>query len=113
MAPGLEKRTRPHLCSTNDSWQVDETYVKVKGKWKYLYRAVDSAGNTIDFMLSAKRDRRAAKRFFRKVLSSAHTHSPRVINVDKNAAYPIAIKELKAGAERNYLKLVTYDKTNI
>ncbi len=47
--------------------RVDETYIKVKGKWKYLYRAVDSAGNTIDFMLSAKRDKRAAKRFFCKL----------------------------------------------
>ena len=52
-APELEKRCRPHLRPTNDSWRVDETYIKVKGKWKYLYRAVDSAGNTIDFLLSA------------------------------------------------------------
>lgn len=49
----LEKRCRPHLKPTNDSWRVDETYIKVKGKWKYLYRAVDSAGNTLEFMLSA------------------------------------------------------------
>ncbi len=51
-APELEKRTRSHLHFTNDSWRVDETYIKIKGKWKYLYRAVDSAGNTIDFVLS-------------------------------------------------------------
>jgi len=95
-APELEKRTRPRLRSTNDSWRVDETYIKVKGKWKYLYRAVDSSGNTIDFMLSAKRDRRAAKRFFRKALKTTHNHLPRVVNVDKNAAYPTAIGELKA-----------------
>lgn len=53
-APELEKRCRPQLKSTNDSWRVDETYISVKGKWKYLYRAIDSAGNTIDFMLSAR-----------------------------------------------------------
>jgi transposase-like protein len=94
-APELEKRCRSHLKPTNDSWRVDETYIKVKGKWKYLYRAVDSSGKTIDFMLSAKRDRRAAKRFFRKALKMFHTPSPRVINVDKNAAYPPAIDELK------------------
>jgi transposase-like protein len=74
---------------------VDETYIIVLGEWKYLYRAVDSQGNTLDFMLSAKRDARAAERFFRKVLKSTHNQKPRVINVDKNAAYPPAIDELK------------------
>jgi transposase, IS6 family len=55
-APEVEKRIiRPHLSLTNDSWRVDETYIEVKGEWKYLYRAVDSEGNTLDFMLSAKR----------------------------------------------------------
>lgn len=68
----------------------------MKGKWKYLYRAVDSAGKKIDFMLSAKRDKRAAKQFLRKALKATHNSSPRVINVDKNAAYPSAIDELKA-----------------
>jgi len=95
-APELDKRCRVHLKPTNNSWRVDETYIRVKGKWKYLYRAVDSAGNTIDFMLSAKRDKQAAKRFFRKALKAIHNSSPRVINVDKNAAYPTAIGELKA-----------------
>jgi len=60
------------LSGTNDSWQVDETYIKVKGVWKYLYQAVDSAGNTLDFMLSAKRDGTAATHFFRKVLKAKH-----------------------------------------
>src|SRR4051795_1861377 len=54
-APKLEKRIRPHLRACNGSWRVDETYVKVKGRWTYLYRAVDSRGQTIDFLLSAKR----------------------------------------------------------
>lgn len=95
-APELDKRCRTHLRPTNDTWRVDETYIKVKGKWKYLYRAVDSQGNTLDFMLSGKRDALAAERFFRKALNCAHNQSPRVINVDKNTAYPKAIDSLQA-----------------
>jgi transposase-like protein len=94
-APELDKRIRSFLNPTNDSWRVDETYIEVKGEWKYLYRAVDSEGNTLDFMLSAKRDGKAAARFFRKVLGAKHTQTPRVITVDKNAAYPVAVDELK------------------
>jgi len=94
-APELEKRIRPHLRLTNDSYRVDETYIKIKGKWKYLYRAVDSTGQTIDFMLSAKRDARAAKRFFRKMLKAPKHQSPWVINVDQNRSYPPAVEELK------------------
>ena len=95
-SPEIDKRFRPHLRPTNDSWRVDETYIKVKGKDKYLYRTVDSQGDTLDFLLTAKRDALAAKRFFRKMLKTIHTQIPRVITVDKNPAYPKAIKELKA-----------------
>jgi IS6 family transposase len=94
-APELEKRCRPHLKTTNDSWRVDETYVKIKGTWMYLYRAIDSAGNTLEFHLSTTRDAQAAKYFFAKALGAFHTVLPRVITVDKNAAYPKALKELK------------------
>jgi transposase, IS6 family len=94
-APELEKRIRLHLRPTNDSCRADETYIKIKGKWYYLYRAVDSTGQTIDFMLSAKRAAKAARRFFRKMLKAASHSSPRVINVDKNPAYPLAIEQLK------------------
>lgn len=61
----------------------------------YLYRAVDSEGNTIDFYLNKTRDHKVAKRFFKKTLRSLHVSTPNVINVDKNPAYPIVIKELK------------------
>ena len=67
----------------------------MKGEWKYLYRAVDSEGKTLDFMLSAKRDGKAATHFFRKTLKAGHTQPPRVINVEQNAAYPTAIDALK------------------
>ena len=69
-APQIDERTRRNLKITNDSWKVDETYIKVKGKWKYLYRAVDSKGNTLDFRLSARRNKKAAKRFFKKLLKA-------------------------------------------
>jgi IS6 family transposase len=75
---------------------VDETYIRVKGKWVYLYPAVDSTGATIDFLLSAKRDTAAAKRFPAKALGGANHPHPRVINTDKDAAYPPAIVQLKA-----------------
>ncbi|WP_420851906.1 IS6 family transposase [Paenibacillus allorhizoplanae] len=92
--PEIDKRIRSYLNPSNDSWRTDETYIKVKGQWKYLYRAVDSNGNTIDFMLSENRDMPAAKRFFTKALSSPHNQIPRVITLDKNPAYPPAIQEL-------------------
>ncbi len=79
--------------------RVDETYIQVKGQWKYLYRAVDSQGNTLDFLLSAKRDAKAAERFLCKTLNATHTQTPRVVNVDKNAAYPPAIEALKANEQ--------------
>ena len=114
-APELERRCRPHLKVCNDSWKVDETYIKVKKAWVYLYRAVDSEGNTLEFLLSPTRDADVAKSFFLKAFqpsassasqaesigemeiasSSASQPVPRVINVDKNAAYPKAIAQLK------------------
>ena len=68
-APELEERTRPHLKPTHKSWRVDETYVRVKHRWFYLYRAIDSAGATIDFFLSAFRSADAAKALFAKALA--------------------------------------------
>ena len=94
-AAELNKRCRPHLKPVNKSYRVDETYIKVRGQEKYLYRAVDSTGQTIDFLLTAKRDAAAAKRFFQKVFRSSCNPIPRVINVDKNPAYPAAMRTLK------------------
>ena len=65
-APELEKRCRPHLKACNDSWKVDETYIKIKKIWMYLYRAIDSEGNTLEVLLSPARDAEAAKRFARQ-----------------------------------------------
>ena len=135
-APELEKRCRPHLKTTNDSWRVDETYIKINRTWTYLYRAVDSEGNTLEFLLSPTRDAEAAKRFFVKALHATACSvaqacpgeeqveeptvaadpntiplAPRVINIDKHAAYPKAIAELKAAGilpERVELRQVKY-----
>src|SRR5277367_2014530 len=98
-AEELEKRIRPHLRMSNGSWRMDETYVRVKGRWMYLYRAVDSRGQTIDFLLAARRDTAAAKRFFRKALAQPHTVNPRTLTVDKNPAYPRAVAEMKRDGE--------------
>ena len=68
--PELAQRLRRHLKPTNKSWRVDETYIRVKGRWCYLYRAIDSTGATIDFLLSALRDAAAATLLFRKALSN-------------------------------------------
>jgi IS6 family transposase len=93
--PELDKRCRRHLKPTNKSWRLDETYIKVKGQERFLYRAVDSTGQTIDFLLTARRDAAAAKRFFRRALAQTGNPMPRVINVDKNRAYPAAVEGLK------------------
>jgi transposase, IS6 family len=94
-APKLERRCRLHLKPTTDSWRVDETSIKVKKEWVYLYRAVDSQGQTLDFFFSPTRDAQAAKQFLLKALTASHSSKPRVINVDKNAASPKAFNELK------------------
>ena len=97
-APVLNQRVRREMRRPNRSWRVDETYVKVAGNWAYLYRAVDSAGETIEFMLSPKRDLIAAKLFLRLALSGGAPR-PRVINVDGHPAYASAIADLKQTGE--------------
>jgi len=103
--PELEQRLRRHLKPTNQSWRVDETYVRVKGRWCYLYRAIDSSGATIDFLLSALRDAAAAKRLFRKALNDTSHPQPRVINTDEAAIYKSAIPAMKKeGTLRGHCK---------
>jgi transposase, IS6 family len=89
-APEINKRMRPHLKMSGTSYRLDETYVKVGKEWKYLYRAIDSTGQTIEFMLSAKRDVSAAKRFFKKVMRADHRRLPFTTGTDKHASYPEA-----------------------
>ncbi len=89
-APEINRRMRPHLKMTGTSYRIDETYIKVGREWKYLYRALDKEGNTIEFMLSAKRDIPAAKRFFKKMMRADHRRLPFSISVERRAAFPDA-----------------------
>jgi IS6 family transposase len=94
-APELAKRCLPQLKAANDSYRVDETYIKIKRQWYYLYRAVESTGTRLDFMLSPPRNADAAERFFRQGLQASQTLTHRVITVGKNAACPPAFEALQ------------------
>jgi transposase, IS6 family len=94
-APELEKRSAWYRSRLSFSWRVDETYVRVKGRCKYLYCAIDKDGATLDFDLADRRNTKAAKRFLGAALKRSRDWLPRVINTDKNPAYSEAIAELK------------------
>lgn len=97
LVPLLDKAFRRHKCPAGRRWRMDETYIKIKGQWKYLYRAVDTTGQTIDFLLTAKRDSAAALRFFRKAIR--HHGEPDVVTLDKSGANTAALTTLNAGRE--------------
>jgi putative transposase len=96
-APLLEKQFRAGKRAVGSSWRLDETYVKVKGCWKYLYRAVDKTGATVDFLLTAKRDHKAALRFLRKAIGQHG--EPEKITIDKSGANTAAIESYNAEYE--------------
>ncbi|QGP51385.1 Integrase core domain protein [Piscirickettsia salmonis] len=91
----IAKRLRPHFRQTCASWRLDETLVKIKGRWYYLYRAIDKYGNTLDWMLSRQQNAKAAMRFFKKAIAQPYVKSPRVVNVDKHASFPPAHQKAK------------------
>ncbi|WP_429322906.1 IS6 family transposase [Paraburkholderia sp. GAS448] len=97
LLPVLEKAFRSHKRPVGKSWRVDETYIKVNGQWKYLYRAVDKAGNTIDFLLRAHRDKTAARRYFEK--SIAQNGEPETVTIDKSGANLAALEAISAERE--------------
>ena len=96
--PLLEKTFRKYKHPVGGSWRMDEIYIKVKGVWKYLYRAVDRDGKTIDFLLTAKRDKAAAKRFFDKAMQANGV--PEKVTMDKIGANKAAIDEINANREK-------------
>jgi transposase-like protein len=94
-APEIEKRIRPYRGPPSGSWRVDETYIRVGGNWKYLFRAVDKHGQLIAFMLSERRNTNAAYRFLRKAIKAMSHYPPSSITTDKLASYPKAILRLQ------------------
>jgi putative transposase len=97
LLPVLEKAFRHHKRPVGRSWRVDETYIKVKGHWKYLYRAVDKAGHTVDFLLRAHRDKAAAHRYFEKSIDQ--NGEPETVTIDKSGANLAALEALNAGRD--------------
>jgi putative transposase len=94
LVPLFEKTFRKLKRPVDKSWRVDETYIKVKGSWKYLYRAVDKAGNTIDFLFRAKQDKAAARRFFEKAIGQ--NGSPETVTIDKSGSNLAALNAVNA-----------------
>ena len=88
--PFIESNMKKRKVKVGASWRLDETYIKVKGIWCYLYRTVDKLGNTVDFLLTRKRQRTSAQSFLIKVISN--NCRPKVINIDKSGSNAAAIK---------------------
>jgi transposase-like protein len=97
-APEFERRWNRFARPAGSSWRVDETYVKIRGQWVYLYRAVDRAGKTVDFRLSSRRDVAAAKAFFRKAVKTQGS-TPTTITLDGYAASHRAVREMQADGQ--------------
>ena len=95
--PLIEKMARKRKRPVGGSWRMDETYIKVKGVWKYLYRAVDKQGKTVDFLLTAKRDMTAAKRFFDKAIGA--NGDPDKVAMDKSGANKAALDAINSGRD--------------
>jgi putative transposase len=97
-APKLEKAFHQKKKRPGGRWRLDETYLKVKGQWKYYYRAVDKQGNTIDFLLTEKRDKKAALRFLTKAIG--RNAKPGLINIDKSGSNKACIKQFNQDNNR-------------
>jgi len=95
--PQLAEAARPCRHVIGDRWQVDETYVKVAGRWRYVYRAVDQFGQVIDVFFSPRRDARAARRFFQQAIKTTKV-TPEEVTTDQAAIYPIVLDEVVPAA---------------
>ena len=97
-SPQLEKAFQKRKLKPGVRLRMDETYIKVKGQWKYLYRAVDKQGKTVDFLLTAKRDTKAAKRFFKKMIK--RQGNPSLVNIDKSGSNKAALDQINIEGEK-------------
>ncbi len=112
LLPVLEKAFRRRERPVGKSWQMDETYIRVKGEWRYLYRAVDKEGNTIGFQLRAHRDKTAAQRYLEK--SIAQNGVPETVTIDKSGANLAALEAINAGREAsNKIRQSKYLNTRV
>src|ERR1700709_1288016 len=93
LVPLFERAFRKHKRPVGKSWRMDETYVKVRGQWKYLYRVVDKAGHTVDFLLRAHRGKAAARRYFEKAID--RNGAPETVTMDKSGANLAALQAIK------------------
>src|SRR5215510_3503533 len=93
--PEVHRRLRGNVKQKSSTWHMDETFVRIAGRWLYLFRAVDSHGQTVDFYLSETRDREAAKHFLKKALANADNRPPQVFARDGLPSYPAPIRQLQ------------------
>lgn len=108
--PELTKRTEKHLCRASVDWHVDETYIRVGGKCRYLWRAVDANGQMIDFRLTARRDAKAAKAFLNKAIERVRLHRPVTICTDKAPTYRRVIREINLRYDPHFDSIRHIDK---
>ena len=94
--PEVHGRLRGNMKPKSSTWHMDETFVRIAGRWLYLFRAVDSQGQAVDFYLSETRDREAAKRFLKKALANPDNRPPRVLARDGLRSFPATIRELQS-----------------
>ena len=107
LLPVLEKASRRSKRKVGRSWRMDETYIKVKGEWKYLYRAVDKVGDTVDFLLWAHRDKAAARRFFEQAIK--RNEAPEIVTIDKSGSNVAALEAINAGRrKRTVVRQIKY-----
>lgn len=98
LLPVLEKAFQRFKRKTGRSWRMDETYIKVRGVWKYLYRAVDKTGDTVDFLLRARRDKAAARRFFEQAVE--RNGAPEKVTIDKSGSNLAALEAMNVGRRK-------------